>query len=202
MIRRGSFNADLPEGFRQRVSSNKRHRGLRQGRTFLAGRAPRGRLHDVDVATTPRRTFANRLPFRPLRQAACGRHATSAALRECWRVEGRVPTTDRASDSFGEFVAAALPGLPPVGAAGFTTKIYPAAVRSRVMTSWLRLCPPSAGLQARGRNVAFAASIILRAMARRGGPQRGREGKPGGLAGGVARPRPAGGLLQRPHPCA
>jgi hypothetical protein len=48
--------------------------------------------------------------------------------------------------------------LPQVGAAGFTSAIYPAPVQARVVTNWLSLCPSPAGLQAPARSGAMAAA--------------------------------------------
>jgi len=52
--------------------------------------------------------------------------------------------------------------LPAVGAAGFTSTIYPPAVRARMIANWLRLCPSAAGLEVPGRNVAVASLAVLR----------------------------------------
>jgi hypothetical protein len=55
---------------------------------------------------------------------------------------------------------------PPVGAVGFTTAVYPAAVQAQVVTRWLRLCPSTSGLQALGRNGAVATLTVLRQAGR------------------------------------
>lgn len=60
MIRRGSFNADLPDGFRQRVSSNKQHHGSRQGRTFRGLFSPAERT----AASSMRPTWLRGCPGR------------------------------------------------------------------------------------------------------------------------------------------
>jgi hypothetical protein len=57
--------------------------------------------------------------------------------------------------------------LPAVGVAAFTASIYPPAVRARVTTSWLPLCPSATGLQAQDRNgaMAVASQAVLRQLA-------------------------------------
>ena len=65
------------------------------------------------------------------------------------------------------WLAAGPFALPPVGAAGFSSAIYPAPVEARAVTGWLSLCPSAAGLQAPDRNMAMAAASrsVLRQLA-------------------------------------
>jgi hypothetical protein len=56
---------------------------------------------------------------------------------------------------------------PPVGAAGFTAQIYPAAVRAWPTTGgWLRFCPSANGLQIPDQTVTFASLTVLRQAGR------------------------------------
>jgi hypothetical protein len=50
--------------------------------------------------------------------------------------------------------------LPPLGAAGFASAIYPAPVQARTTARWLSLCPSTAGLQAPDQNAAMAGASL------------------------------------------
>jgi len=54
--------------------------------------------------------------------------------------------------------------LPPAGAAGFASAIYPPPVRARAAASWLSLCPSAAGLRTPDQDVAVAAQGVLRQL--------------------------------------
>ena len=56
--------------------------------------------------------------------------------------------------------------IPPVGAAGFPARIYPAAVKPRLAVSALSLCPDAAGLEAPGPATPAAAKIVLHQLGR------------------------------------
>jgi hypothetical protein len=57
--------------------------------------------------------------------------------------------------------------LPAVGVAAFAASTYPPAVRARVTTSWLPLCPSATGLQVQDQNgaMAVASQAVLRQLA-------------------------------------
>lgn len=54
--------------------------------------------------------------------------------------------------------------LPPTGAVGFASAIYPAPVKARAAASWLSLCPSAAGLQTPDQNVAVVSQSVLRRL--------------------------------------
>lgn len=54
--------------------------------------------------------------------------------------------------------------LPPEGAVGFASAIYPAPVQARAAASWLSQCPSAAGLQTPDQNVAVASQDVLRQL--------------------------------------
>lgn len=78
----------------------------------------------------------------------------------------RSPGTDF-SFTMNAAAAAGPLALPAVGVAAFTASIYPPAVRARVTTSWLPLCPSATGLQAQDQDgaMAVASQAVLRQLA-------------------------------------
>lgn len=60
----------------------------------------------------------------------------------------------------------ASPVTPPVGSAQFPAQIYPAAVKSRLLTRDIALCPDPAGLEAPGPATPAAALMVLHQLGR------------------------------------
>ena len=112
-----------------------------QARVRRAARRQRMALARVTAAVTAVITTAAVVPV--LLQSGPGAESSSAA--NSW------PTADPFA-------------LPPAGAAGFTSAIYPAPVRARAAANWLSLCPSAAGLQTPDPNVAVASEGVLRQL--------------------------------------
>jgi hypothetical protein len=90
---------------------------------------------------------------------------TTAAVVPIMLLNGS-PGTDF-SFSMNAASAAGPLALPAVGVAAFTASIYPPAVRARVTTSWLPLCPSATGLEAQHQDgaMAVASQAVLRQLA-------------------------------------
>ena len=76
------------------------------------------------------------------------------------------PEPSRSSPFPASVTPTALPGMPPVGSAGFPVSIYPAPKRPRMAAGALTLCPDPAGLQDPGPYTAAAARTALRLLGR------------------------------------